>query len=73
MISVLGEFSSVVSVFRNKGTQSDLGAPFLPRAPFGRGYGGPFSGSAIRAAWRWKGRLDLRRCGWRLRRSGMKP
>ena len=33
--SVLGEFSSVVSIFCNKGTQSDLGAP-------GRGYGGPF-------------------------------
>jgi len=25
--SVLGEFSSVVSIFCNKGTQSDLGAP----------------------------------------------
>jgi len=31
--SVLGEFSSVVTIFRNKGSQSDLGAPFLDGAP----------------------------------------
>jgi len=28
--SALGEFSSGVSVCRNKGTQSDLGTPFWP-------------------------------------------
>jgi len=43
--SVLGEFSSGVSICRNKGTHSDLGAPFLPVLPAG-GYGGPSSGSA---------------------------
>jgi len=31
--SVLGEFRSGVSIYRNKGTQSDLGAPFLPGVP----------------------------------------
>ena len=36
MKSVLGEFSFGVSICRCKGTQSDLGAPFLPGAPFGR-------------------------------------
>ena len=36
--SILGEFSSAVSIFRNKGTQSNLSAPFLP----GRGVWGPF-------------------------------
>jgi len=42
--SVLGEFSSGVSICRNKETQSDLGAPFLPGAlPAGR-YGAPSSG-----------------------------
>jgi len=25
------------------------------------------------AGWRWKGRLDVRRCGWRLCRSGIEP
>ena len=25
------------------------------------------------AAWRWKGRLDFRRCGWKLCRSGIEP
>jgi len=34
-----------VSVCRNKGTQSDLGASFLPAPPAG-GYGDPSSGSA---------------------------
>jgi len=28
--SVVGEFSSGVSICRNKSPQSDLGAPFLP-------------------------------------------
>jgi len=28
--SVLGEFSSGVSICHNKSTQSDLGGPFLP-------------------------------------------
>jgi len=37
--SVLGELSSGVSVCRNKGTESDLGAPFL-LAPPGRGVRG---------------------------------
>ena len=37
--SVLGEFSSGVSICRNKGTQSDLGPLF---APPGRGVQGPF-------------------------------
>jgi len=40
--SVLGEFSSGVSVCRNKGTQSDLGVPFLPGSPPAGVYGGPF-------------------------------
>jgi len=31
--SVLGEFSFGVSICRNKGTQSDLGAPFYPPSP----------------------------------------
>jgi len=30
--SALGEFSNGVSTCRNKGTQSDLGAPFWPGA-----------------------------------------
>jgi len=33
--SVLDEFSSGVFIFRNKGTQSDLGATFLPGTPRG--------------------------------------
>jgi len=37
--SALGEFSNGVSIWRNKGTQSDFGAPFLP-APPGRGVRG---------------------------------
>jgi len=37
--SVLGEFSSGVSICRNKGTQSDLGALFLPGAPPAGGMG----------------------------------
>ena len=37
--SVLGEFSSGVSACRNKGTQSDVGAPFLPGPPPAEGYG----------------------------------
>ena len=44
--SVIGEFSSGVSICRNKNTQSDLGAPFLPGAPRPRGTGDPSSGSA---------------------------
>jgi len=43
--SVLGEFSSVVSIFRNKDSQSDLGAPFLDRAPRPGGTEGPSSAS----------------------------
>jgi len=39
--SVLGEFSSGVSVCRNKGTQSDVGAPLLPGPPRPGGTG-PF-------------------------------
>jgi len=35
--SVLGEFSSDVSIISNKSTRSDSGAPFLPGAPRGRG------------------------------------
>jgi len=42
--SVLGDFSSAASIYRNKGTQLDLGAPFFP-APPGRGIRGPSSGS----------------------------
>jgi len=38
--SVLGEFSSGVSISRNKSTRSDSGAPFLPGAPPAGGYGG---------------------------------
>ena len=45
MKSVLGEFSSVVSIFRNKDSQSDLGAPFLDRAPRPGGTEGPSSAS----------------------------
>ena len=44
--SVLDEFSSVVFICSNKGTQSDLGAPFFPAPPAG-GTGGPSSGSAV--------------------------
>jgi len=44
--SVVGEFSSGVSICRNKGHQSDFGVPFLPAPPAG-GTGGPSSGSAI--------------------------
>ena len=40
--SVLGEFSSGVSICPNQRTRSDLGAPFLPGSPPGRGIGGPF-------------------------------
>jgi len=39
------EFSSGVSICRNKGTQADLGAPFLPGPPPAGGYGGLSSGS----------------------------
>jgi len=39
--SVLGEFSSGVSICRNKSTQSNLGPPFCP-PPVAEGYGGPF-------------------------------
>jgi len=38
--SVLGEFSSGVSICRNKGAQSDLGAPFLSGTPRRRGMRG---------------------------------
>ena len=34
----IGEFRSGVSICSNKGTQLDLGAPFLLGAPPGRGY-----------------------------------
>jgi len=44
--SVLGEFSSGISIRRNKGAQSDLGAPFCPGLPRPEGTGGPSSGSA---------------------------
>jgi len=44
--SVLGEFSSGVSVCRNKSTQSDVGTPFLPGPPRPGGTGGPSSSSA---------------------------
>jgi len=47
--AVLGEFSSGVSVCRNKGTQSDLGAPFFPAPPRPGVTGGPSSGSAHRS------------------------
>jgi len=40
--SVLGEFSSGVSICRNKGTQSDWGPPFCPGPPGRGGYGGLF-------------------------------
>jgi len=43
--SVLGEFSSGVSICRNKSTQSDLGAPFFPAPPRPGDTGGPSSGS----------------------------
>jgi len=45
--SVLGEFSSGVSIWRNKRIRSDLGGPYFVRGSPGRGwvYGGPFSGS----------------------------
>jgi len=43
--SVLGEFSSGVSICRNNGTQSDLGGPLSARAPLAGGYGSPSSGS----------------------------
>ena len=49
MKSILGEFSSGVSICRNKGTQSDLWAPFLPGPPPAGGYG-PSSGSDCNAA-----------------------
>jgi len=39
VISVLGEFSSDVSICRNKGPQSDLGRPFARPPP---GVQGPF-------------------------------
>jgi len=39
--SVLRQFSSGVSICRNKGTQSDIGAPFCLGNP-GRGILGPF-------------------------------
>ena len=44
--SVLGEFSSGVSVCRNKRTQSDFGAPLLPGSSPSQGTGSPSSGSA---------------------------
>ena len=37
--SVLGQFSSAVSICRNKGTQSDLGVPFLSGSPPAGGTG----------------------------------
>ena len=40
MKSVLSEFSFGVFICRNKGTQSDLEAPFLPGSPLGRGVRG---------------------------------
>jgi len=43
--SVLGEFSSGVSVCRNNGTQSDVRAHFLPGAPRPGVTGCPSSGS----------------------------
>jgi len=48
--SVLGEFSSGVSICRNKGTQSDLKATFLPGPLFARpgSTGDPSSGSGKR-------------------------
>jgi len=39
--SVLGEFSSGLSICCNKGPQSDMGSPFLPGSSSG------FGGSAI--------------------------
>ena len=45
MKSVLGEFSSGVSICRNKGTQSNLEASFLPGDPPAGEYGGPSSDS----------------------------
>jgi len=44
--SVISGFSSGVSICRNKGPQSDLGAPFSPGSPQPGGTGGPSSGSA---------------------------
>jgi len=43
---VLVEFSSGVSICRNKGTRSDLGALFCPKPPPAGGTGDPSSGSA---------------------------
>jgi len=40
--SVVGEFSSGVSIYRNQHTRSDLGARFLSGPPLAGGYGGPF-------------------------------
>jgi len=45
--SVLGEVSSGVSICRNKGTWSDLGAPFFPGIPPAGGNGCPSSGSGL--------------------------
>ena len=50
MKSVLGEFSFGVSICCYKGTQSDLGAPFLSGPPDAGGKGGRSSGSAYIAA-----------------------
>jgi len=63
--SVLGEFSSVVSICRNKGTRLNLGAPFLPAPPR---TGGLSSGSGFitivfaRSSWTsFLGRADVAR------------
>ena len=47
--SFLGEFSSGVSVCRNKGTESDLVAPFCPGPPRPGGTGSPSSSSGCAA------------------------
>ena len=45
--------SVLVSLRRNKGTQSDLGAPFCPPPPAG-GTGGPSSGSDNNTSYGWR-------------------
>jgi len=57
--SVLGEFSSGVSICRNNGTQSDLGGPLSARAPLAGGYGSPSSGSGYNWPFTGKHNADM--------------
>jgi len=50
--SVLGEFSSGVSVCRNESTQTGLGATFLPGAPSGWGVRGALPPVLVQALYR---------------------